>query len=381
MQVLFLACGQAVSEVVLILLEQIRYVMKLPNVNRREFARQTTLAVGAALAAPGTLFSKNRTAEPAVVGHNSHKYRVVPNWGVLDAGKNPVNDCHEMVQDAKGRIFLLTNETRNNILIYDKSGKLLDAWGTTYPGAHGLTLSNEGGEQFLFICDPNRHQVIKTDLKGKELLKLDYPKETGVYDHPAQFLPTETAINPANGDIYVADGYGANYITQYDAKGRYIRHWGGKGADNGQFDCCHGIVVDNRNKSNPTLLITDRRHNCLKRFTLDGKYLSTIAVPGTYICRPVLHGDYIFAAAFRSTSDAYLDSGYVQIFDKNDKVVSTPGGTEPIYQNGQLQEQRKDRSFSPFLHPHDVLVDSDESLYVAQWASRKTYPIKLERVG
>jgi DNA-binding beta-propeller fold protein YncE len=44
---------------------------------------------------------------------------------------------------------------------------------------------------------------------------------------PNRFVPTETAINPANGDIYVADGYGSQYIIQYDSKGRYIRHFGG----------------------------------------------------------------------------------------------------------------------------------------------------------
>ena len=33
-----------------------------------------------------------------------------------------------------------------------------------------------------------------------------------------------------------------------------------------------------------------------------------------------------------------------------------------------------------FIHPHDLLVDEDESLYVAQFASNRTYPIKLERV-
>jgi hypothetical protein len=33
-----------------------------------------------------------------------------------------------------------------------------------------------------------------------------------------------------------------------------------------------------------------------------------------------------------------------------------------------------------FLHPHDLLVDTDESLYVAQFASGKTYPLKLERI-
>ena len=345
---------------------------------RRTFLKYTGLA-SAALAVPTMSFT-SRKGEAVVVGHGTHTYRVVPNWGVLDAGKNPVNDCHEMIQDAKGRIFLLGNETKNNVLIYDRSGKLLDTWGTTYPGGHGLTLGTEGTDQYLLICDTDRHQVIKTDLTGKELMRLDYPRETGVYAYPGQFKPTETAINGANGDIYVADGYGSNYITQYDRAGKLIRYFGGPGGANEQFDCCHGIIVDTRNPSNPTLLITDRRHNSLKRFTLDGKYLSTISLPGSYVCRPVIKGDHIYAAVFRSTSDSYPDSGYVQILDKNDKVVSTPGGSAPVYQNGQLQEQRKDRSFMSFLHPHDVLVDNDENLYVAQWASRKTYPIKLERV-
>lgn len=315
-----------------------------------------------------------------MIGHNGFRYRVVPGWGVLDAGKNPVNDCHEMVQDAAGRILLLTNETKNNVLIYDKSGKLLDSWGHEYPGAHGLTLGGEGSDQYLLICDTDRHQVIKTDLRGRELMKLDYPKETGAYAHPSQFKPTETAINPANGDIYVADGYGLNYITQYDRAGKLIRYFGGKGEGDATFDCCHGVVVDRRN-ANPTLLITDRRRNALKRFSLDGKYLSTIALPGSYICRPVIHGDHVFGAVFRSTSDAYPDSGYITILDKNDRVVSTPGGSAPVYEGNKLTEQRKDRTNSPFLHPHDVLVDNDENIYVAQWASRKTYPIKLERIA
>ncbi|WP_026260677.1 twin-arginine translocation signal domain-containing protein [Spirosoma luteum] len=351
--------------------------------SRRSFLQKGSLAVAAGVAAP-TILTANpyrRQAETMMVGHNGYKYRVVPGWGVLDAGKNPVNDCHEMVQDAKGRIILLTNETKNNIIIYDKSGKLLETWGHEYPGAHGLTLGGEGSEQYLLITDTDRHQVIKTDLKGRELMKFDYPKETGKYDFPTQFKPTETAINPANGDIYIVDGYGLNYVTQYDKSGKIIRSWGGKGDSNDTFDCCHGIVVDRRTASNPTLLITDRRHNALKRFSLDGKYLSTIALPGSYICRPVIHGDNIYGAVFRSTSDSYPDSGYITILDKNDKVISTPGGTEPVYQNGKLAEQRKDMDNSPFLHPHDVLVDGDESVYVAQWASKKTYPIKLERVG
>lgn len=90
-------------------------------------------------------------------------------------------------------------------------------------------------------------------------MKLEYPKETGVYDAPNQFVPTETAINPANGDIYVTDGYGANY------------------------------------------------------------------------------GDNIFAAAYRSGDASWLNSGYIQVIDKDMKAISTPGGSEPIYKDGKLQ--------------------------------------------
>jgi hypothetical protein len=343
---------------------------------RRNFLKITGITTAIA-SFPEVSFGKN---DEIIIGHNSHKYRVKTGWGVLDSGKNPVNDCHEMVEDAKGRLIMLGNETKNNVLIYDKSGKLLETWGNSYPGGHGLTLLNEGGEQFLLICDTDRNQVIKTDLKGKEIFKIEYPKETGKYDYPGQFKPTESAVNPANGDIYITDGYGLNYVIQYDSKGKYIRHWGGGGDGVDKFKCNHGVVVDTRNKQNPTLIVTSRIENCWKRFTLDGKYLSTIALPGTYICRPVIKGENLYGAAFRSTSDSYPNSGYITILDKNDRVVSTPGGSEPIYQNNQLQEQRKQDPFNVFLHPHDVCIDSDDNIYVPQWASRKTYPIKLERV-
>lgn len=232
----------------------------------------------------------------------------------------------------------------------------------------------------MLLTDTARHQVIKTDLKGKEIFKLDYPKESGVYDSPNQFVPTETAVNPANGDIYVADGYGANFVMQYDAKGNYLRHFGGKGETNETFNTCHGVLVDTRDAKNPTLLVTDRMHNCLKRFTLSGKYITTYHLPGTFICRPVLRGKYIFGAAFRSGDSNWANSGYIQILDENMKVVSTPGGSEPIYKNGILQRQYKDDPNKVFMHPHDVYVDADENIYVPQWASQKTYPVKLQRI-
>ena len=65
-----------------------------------------------------------------------------------------------MVLDKKNRIFMTTTHPKNNILIYDRRGKILDAWGKEFPGAHGLTLNDEGGEEFLYITDPETHKSL-----------------------------------------------------------------------------------------------------------------------------------------------------------------------------------------------------------------------------
>lgn len=312
-----------------------------------------------------------------IIGHYSHRYRVIEGWGDLDPGVYPVNDCHEMVVDCGERIWLATNECRNNILVYEKSGQIRGNWGHEYPGLHGLTLHEEDGREVLFLTDYERHEVIKTDLEGKVLLKIGYPVETGRYRSAAEFMPTETAIGPT-GDIYVTDGYGLQFVIQYDRFGHYIRHWGGRGNGNDQFDCVHGIAVDNRIPGDPTLLITSRNHNAFKRFTLEGRYLDTIHLPGSFVCRPVIHGEYIYAAVFRSGSNRLEASGYLTILDRYDRVISSPGGTPPVYRNGRLEPQHQD--VPVFIHPHDVCVDKEGNLYVCQWKAGKSYPLKLERV-
>ena len=116
---------------------------------RKQFIQQTTLAATGMLLTP--TFLKSENMDDTILGQNNKRYRINTKWSKADVMQYPVKDCHEMVQDKKGRIVLLTNETKNNIIIYDKSGKLLSTWGTEYPGAHGLTLFNENGDDVLFI--------------------------------------------------------------------------------------------------------------------------------------------------------------------------------------------------------------------------------------
>ncbi|QLE00583.1 6-bladed beta-propeller [Galbibacter sp. BG1] len=347
---------------------------------RRNFVKKTMMAASAGMVLPHISLGKekdNKADKNKIVGHGNFQYKVNKEWGIQDPAKVPINDCHEMVMDDSGRLILTVSGEHNaNILIYDKSGKVLSSWGDSFPGAHGLTIAGEGSDQFLLITDPEVHKVFKTTLDGKIIQTFSAPKEFEGYQDANLFKPTETAVAP-NGDLYIADGYGENYITQYNSKGEFIRYFGGKGITDETFDCCHGITVDLRNPNTPTLLITSRGKQEFKRFTMDGKYIETVKLPGCSICRPVIHGENIYFAVI-VTKDWWKYDGMVAVLDKNNKVVSLPGGSEPNYKNGILESPMYDGS--TFLNPHDVCIDNDENIYVPQWFSGKTYPIKLTKV-
>ncbi|WP_186754135.1 NHL repeat-containing protein [Echinicola salinicaeni] len=344
--------------------------------DRRKFVKYGSALVTSTFLLPNINFGKGINPEDEIIGHGDFKYKVKKDWGNQDPAKYPVKDCHEMVQDKKGRLILLTNETKNNVMFYDRSGKILKTWGHDFPGAHGLTLHDEGDEEFLYITDHDRHQVYKTTLDGKILLTLDYPKETGMYESAEQYKPTETAIGP-NGDIYVADGYGKSFVIQYSAKGEYIRHFGGNGDGDEQLKQAHGVCLDTRKKGKPELLVTSRAAQEFKRFSLDGEHLETIQTPNCWICRPVIKGKNLYFSVIVSNTWSAYD-GFVLVLDKKNKVVSAPGGNAPVYVDGKLQAN--ENAGSTFMNPHDVCIDQDENIFVPQWASEKTYPILMERV-
>jgi hypothetical protein len=231
-------------------------------------------------------------------------------------------------------------------------------------------------------------------------MKIPFPEPLKEQYNHQKYRPTETAIGP-NGDIYVVDGYGSQLVLQYDARGKFIRSFGGPGwlwkellekryphninsenkpaaEDPGLLNNAHGIALDNRNKDVPELLITSRMDNMIKRFTLDGKFLSNIEIPGAFVCRPVIDGENIYAAVLRSDRPSRDETGFVTILNGKNQVVSNPGGTAPEYKSNQLKQVEQQEKI--FKHPHDVCIDDEKNLYIPQWNSGKVYPVKLMRV-
>jgi hypothetical protein len=133
-----------------------------------------------------------------------------------------------------------------------------------------------------------------------------------------------------------------------------------------------------RHKKKPVLIVTSREQNCFKRYTMTGEFIETISLPGAWVCRPVIKGEYLYAAVLQSQNNLWKQSGFVTILDKNNKVVSNLAGNEPIYKDGKPEEMYQRNKI--FQYPHDVCIDDEENMYVAQWNSGKEYPYKLEPV-
>ena len=55
--------------------------------------------------------------------------------------------------------------------------------------------------------------------------------------------PTDVAWD-AQGNIYVADGYGNARVAKYDRNGKWIKNWGSRGTGQGEFNIVHGIAID-----------------------------------------------------------------------------------------------------------------------------------------
>ena len=121
--------------------------------SRRSFIKKTSLVASIPLYLP-SLYGAPTMGLNDSIGHGDFKFKVNKDWGVQNSNTYPVDHCHEMVMDSKNRVILTTTNPKNNILIYDRNGKVLDSWTLNYPGAHGLSIVDQGGEEFLFITDP-----------------------------------------------------------------------------------------------------------------------------------------------------------------------------------------------------------------------------------
>ncbi len=116
----------------------------------------------------------------------------------------------------------------------------------------------------VWVTDVGRHLVYKFDPDGILLMTLGVSDESGTDDRHF-WQPTHVAVD-AEGNDYVTDGYGNSRVVKFNADGDYLKAWGVRGGEPGEFYTPHCIALS----AAGILYVTDRENDCIQLFGLEG---------------------------------------------------------------------------------------------------------------
>ncbi|MBI4658198.1 MAG: 6-bladed beta-propeller [Verrucomicrobia bacterium] len=283
------------------------------------------------------------------------KYSVVPNFFEEPPGGQPLGPCHGgTVLDKAGNIYVST-DTPRGILVFASNGKFLRSVGPTR--IHGLEIREEKGVEYTYAARPTDHEVIKIKLNGELEWTIHYPQEAGLYSDANGFRPCAVTAAP-DGSIFVADGYGSNYVLKFDKNRKFVKAFGGPGEEDGKFRTCHGIGLDTR-QDKPLLLVCNRNSNRVEHWDLDGNFVKVIQRNLRMPAAVHIRGDY---AVFPELQ------GRVTVLDKNGQIAAQLGDNPDEKQRanfGLPPEQWKDGICNS---PHGASIDKDGNLIVSEWS-------------
>jgi hypothetical protein len=344
---------------------------------RRDFLKQSgavALATAAAssLSGPFVHASDKAGTKNPVIGQGDHRYECHHGWGELPSSIHWF-ETHGVAVDKAGLIYIKhraggekpksAKDAQDTIVVFDPQGKFVRSFGKEYHGGgHGIDIREENGQEFLYLCCMFPvNLVVKTDLKGEVVWIKETPTEPHVYDKKGTpYSPTNVAFAP-DGGFYVGDGYGSNYIHQYDKDARWVRTFGGTGEGPGQFKTPHGLWLDNRPGREPQLVVADRANARLQYLSLDGQPKS-------------INREVSFPAHFDIRGDVLLLPDLharVTLFDKDNKVIDhlgyDPEWTKQVLDGFKIRTQPDRWPAGKFIHPHDACFDKDGNIFVAEW--------------
>ena len=173
-----------------------------------------------------------------------------------------------------GHIVAL-NRGYHPVLEFNADGSFLRTWGEgsrMFEGAHALRFDPLGD---LWYIDAADNMIFHFDKEGRTLGTL------GTNPEPWTFLThvieravpgranlyQETDIGwSKDGSMFVADGYGNSRVAKFDKDGNFVKAWGERGGQPGNFNTPHSLVVDN----NDVVYVADRGNSRIQTFDTDG---------------------------------------------------------------------------------------------------------------
>ncbi len=332
------------------------------------------------------------------IGLDSHSYEWIEDWArIPDDTALREGWSHHGFACTSENALIGFHPGKFSVLVFNQDGVLIREWPIDLAEGHGLTLSHEGGEDRLWVVDngskklkrdgydnpPGSDQisgrVVKFSLQGEVLAQLEKP-HLPVYGE-TRFSPTGVVVNEevrgGNGDVWVADGYGAYLVHRFDREGHYLSSLSGEeGAS--RFDCPHGIFIDRR-KSEPELYIADRSNGRFQVYDLEGVFKR--AFGSEFLTTPsamVTYQDVMVVAELRARLTLLdVEDRLLGYLGDNESVSYLDGWPNTVNDRGQIVPSDRLEA-GKFNSPHGLGVDHEGNLYVSEWLIGGRY-IKLTR--
>jgi DNA-binding beta-propeller fold protein YncE len=127
------------------------------------------------------------------------------------------------------------------------------------------------------------------------------------------------------GNIYVADGAsrttGNARVAKFDKDGHFIKSWGQRGSEPGQFNGIHGIVIDAKD----FVYVADAGNQRIQVFDTDGNVKSQITGVGTPSAICITPGAHQYIYSSNSNDPETLDNGEIYKVELDGKIVGRFG--------------------------------------------------------
>ncbi len=297
------------------------------------------------------------------IGQGSFTYEWIENWALIPATETGKTNgrTHGVVVSKTGDV-LVFNQAQPGVLRFNPQGRLVSAWGDRFHGAHGMTLVEENGIEYLWLVDQDSTEVVKTTLDGKVMLSIVRAPHV-IYQSGKKYVPTWAAVNEerfgGNGDVWVTDGYGAHFVHRYSKTGAYLGSINGTEGQAGAFNCPHGIMFSYR-KGEPELYIADRGNNRLQVYDPQGNYKRMVKDAYFSPCGFVFQGEYLYMPELCAV---------VTVLDGNDKIVAQLGHNHAVtkVQGWPNLAGSEHVAAGKFNSPHGMAVGPNGDLYIAEW--------------